>query len=210
MPSPSATTARLAAIEVPGQPAQSRRAHRSLTGPEHHEVAVDPAPSRHERAESCLDRLQLRIGRDGFVGHGTPKSFSQGHEARVVQAVSGTCRKSDDLGNLIECQTAPEVGHDDLALLQWQDGQRGLGRLRVRLRAAPSRRAGLEPGGDPCRGHGLVPSLLLRLAIPALIAPLRTVRNSQAAGLSGVVDWAASFTNASWTTSSGSSHHCRA
>ena len=78
---------------------------------------------------------------------------------------------------------------------------------QARLRAVC---AGLEPRKqDPGRGRGLG-RRLRRLAIPALIAPLRTVRNSQAPGLSGVVDCAASFTNASWTTSSGSSHHCRA
>ncbi len=44
----------------------------------------------------------------------------------------------------------------------------------------------------------------------ALIAPLRTTRKSQATGFSGGLRWLTSLMNASWTTSSGVSHHCRA
>ena len=86
-------------------------------------------------------RVQLGIGRGPFRLTWHPQAFSQGRQARLVQAVGRTRGDPDQLGDLIEGQAAPEVGHDDLALLERQRGQRGLRRLGVNQCRA------LEPRG---------------------------------------------------------------
>ena len=108
-----------------------------------------------------------------------------------------------------EGQAAPKVSDDHLALLQRQHlkfRSRGFGIESIRMRARcypPETRSWPQR----LRTHGVDRR---PAAVAALIAPLRTTRNSQAAGLSGKPPCPASFRKASCTTSSGVSHHCRA
>ena len=122
--------------------------------------------------------------------------------------MGGAGRGPRDLPDLLEREPAPHMGHDHLPLIEGQPLQLGFGDGRV------------EPASGRFGTGGARNQLLeeaacvswrrrRRAATAALIAPFRTARNSQAAGLSGGLFCCTKFRKASCTTSSAASDHCR-
>ena len=89
------------------------RPDRPGTSPDRGQSGSGPVQGSREppRSRSAPDRAR----RIRLTWH--PQTLSQGHQARMVKTVSRARGKPNELGDLIECQTTPEVGHDDLALL---------------------------------------------------------------------------------------------